>query len=362
MQHHRNFSLENIVAEIKGIVYEESWKNIGGYEKLYAVSTFGRIKKLGRWSKGKPRKWIADKIVAAVKTKRGYLRITLRKNGKKKGVFVHRLVGFAFIPLVEGKPDINHDTGIKTDNHVSQLEWCTPQENNEHGVRMGLLKRGINIKPYVKKGRSHVPKAYKKIIDINTGKTYNSALELSAETGMLIKTIRRMLSGERINRTPYRYVGMESVLKKPVDRKEYSPIGVFDMNWKLVKRFEYKSEAADFVGCKPTDINSFLKGEQSMVKGHKFKMVGYDESFIEPTPFIPYVRPPKKIKVKKPASPPKEVVKYEVDGNEIQRFGSIGDAAKSINEEKKAFRNALRRNKRGYYKGFIYKIVEECNT
>lgn len=348
--------------EIGGITYEECWSDVDTHVGIYKISSFGRLKRLGYYLKSGM--WKPDRILLASTGRRGrnagYLKATLRnrvRGIKPRIESIHRLVGFAFVPLVSGKTHINHKDGNKLNNHYTNLEWCTPQENNEHGVKMGLLKRGRNIKPYVRKGRAHVPRRYKKIIDITTNEIYESAEKLSAKIGITVKRIRRMLSGERLNKTQYRYVGMESVFKKPVDRKEYSPIGVFNAKWELVQRFEYKSEAAKFVGCMVTDINSFLAGKRSIVKGYKFKMVNYDDSFIEPIPFVHYVRPPKKIKPKNAATPPKEVVRYEISGEESQRFSSIGDAARSINEDKKAFRNALRRNKRGYYKGFIYKIV-----
>ena len=68
-------------------------------------------------------------LIKPSKTKEGYMRITLFKNGKRKNCRVHRLLATAFIPNPENKPFIDHINGIKDDNRLENLRWVTNKEN-----------------------------------------------------------------------------------------------------------------------------------------------------------------------------------------------------------------------------------------
>lgn len=70
--------------------------------------------------------------------KYGYLRIRI----KGKIYSQHRLIAEAFILNLENKPQINHKNGIKSDNRIENLEWCSPSENVQHAIINGLIKRG----------------------------------------------------------------------------------------------------------------------------------------------------------------------------------------------------------------------------
>ena len=95
----------------------EIFKDIEGFED-YQVSSWGRVynKKSGEY------------LRPEVHCK-GYLRVDLFKDKKRYHKKIHRLVGEAFIPNPDGKPQINHIDGNNQNNSVSNLEWVTNQEN-----------------------------------------------------------------------------------------------------------------------------------------------------------------------------------------------------------------------------------------
>ena len=99
----------------------EQWRDIEGYDGMYQVSDLGRVRSRysGEWRVLKPRN-----------NGTGYLLVSLYRNGKQKQSYVHRLVASAFIPNDdETKNQINHINECKSENRVSNLEWCSAQYN-----------------------------------------------------------------------------------------------------------------------------------------------------------------------------------------------------------------------------------------
>ena len=117
-------------------VMNEIWKDINGYERLYQVSNFGRVKSFPRFGTIK-----RERILKLHLSKYGYLSACLCKGNKKELKRVNRLVAFAFITNENNLLEVNHIDGNKLNNCVENLEWCTNSENKVHAYKIGLLSR-----------------------------------------------------------------------------------------------------------------------------------------------------------------------------------------------------------------------------
>ena len=111
---------------------QEQWKPIQEFNGEYEVSNLGRVRSMKRY------KGVVGRIMPQTIQRTGYYAVTFHMNNKAYCRKVHRLVIEAFTPNPDNLPTINHIDGNKLNNHVSNLEWCTYQENMQHAVRTGL--------------------------------------------------------------------------------------------------------------------------------------------------------------------------------------------------------------------------------
>ncbi len=112
---------------------EEIWKDIKDFEGLYQISNLGRVKSLERIDKSNH--LVKEKILKIFKTRNGYLKVVLCKNGKQKNYDIHRLVAQAFITNPDNLPQVNHKDENKENNCVWNLEFCSCSYNTNYGTR-----------------------------------------------------------------------------------------------------------------------------------------------------------------------------------------------------------------------------------
>ena len=112
---------------------EKDFVPIKGFESEYKINRKGQILSL-----------LTDQYASVSVDSKGYLKVTLHKDGHAHTKRVHILVAEAFIPNPDNLPVVNHIDGNKQNPAVTNLEWTTFSENTQHAHRTGLIKKTSN--------------------------------------------------------------------------------------------------------------------------------------------------------------------------------------------------------------------------
>lgn len=111
-------------------------KDVKGYEGLYLIDSLGNVVSCPRVQ---GTHFVNKYRIIGTKTNRlGYKEVALCKDGKMKTVLLHRLIALHFIENPDNLPCVNHKNGIKADNRLENLEWCTKSQNTKHAYDNNL--------------------------------------------------------------------------------------------------------------------------------------------------------------------------------------------------------------------------------
>lgn len=167
----------------------EKWSKIDGFD-YYRISNHGKVKSLARTIKRSNNTYmrIKERILKTYINQNGYEIAVIQKGKKGKHLQVHRLIALAFIPNPKNKPFVNHINGIKTDNRLINLEWCTRSENEKHAHRIGL-------KSCAGENHSQSILTRAQVLHIRSRKGCESISNLAKSHGVSYSCIKGILSG-----------------------------------------------------------------------------------------------------------------------------------------------------------------------
>ena len=148
---------------------------------------------------------LTNKILKPSRLKTGYICVGLRKDGKSYTVRLHRLLAKAFIPNIENKPHVDHINGVRDDNRLENLRWCTNKENQNFELarinNSSALKGKKQTKESVEKRAKTLQKSIGKKVNqfaldgsfIRSFKSFNEAARI---TGVWEASIRNCCIGK----------------------------------------------------------------------------------------------------------------------------------------------------------------------
>ena len=143
--------------------------------------------------------------ITARKDRKGYMTVAITlSNGKRITTGLHRVLSTIFIDNPEDKPEVNHINGIKDDNRLENLEWCTRSENQRHAFDNGLQtisscnKNGNSQGSLLPQSKIDEGTVYEIRVKRLQGITYP---ELSKEYEISVGNLEKMVSPTRKTRT-----------------------------------------------------------------------------------------------------------------------------------------------------------------
>lgn len=157
---------------------DEIWKPVvGRFANAYEVSNIGRVRRRDTQRE------------VAQQPNNGYRYVSLYLPFARQNASVHRLVAFAFIPLIKGKNCVDHINECRHDNRVENLRWCTHAEN------MFFARRRIRLTRCRGEGsgRSKLAAGQVQFIRLNWSTT--TAVGLAEATGVSHTSIGNIMSG-----------------------------------------------------------------------------------------------------------------------------------------------------------------------
>jgi len=129
----------------------EIWKPVVGFENIYSVSNFGRVRREKTLRILKPNLW-----------RNTYPSVLLSNKSIHKKYRIHVIVTRAFLGQRPKGTGVNHKDGVKTNNRLENLEYISPSENSRHAVNLGLIPAPSNYlwastRTQCKRGHALIP-------------------------------------------------------------------------------------------------------------------------------------------------------------------------------------------------------------
>ena len=247
---------------------KEIWKDVTGFEEAYQVSNYGRIKRKKRTDSHN--KTHEERIMSPTIYRNGYMNVDLRMNNKSRRVSVHRLVAETFIENPLNLPQVNHKDENKTNNHVSNLEWCTAQYNIRYnnGVerrRSTIIEKSNKVCKYSLEGE--FIEEFKCPTD--------AALSVNGSVGEILSCcchLPHSISHKGFlwrfsSECGYNKIEPYRIKKSSLCRR----VGQYTSNGEFIQYFDSVQKSAEHVNAQPSNIRRCCKGLTQTCMGFRWR-------------------------------------------------------------------------------------------
>lgn len=251
-----------------GVDVREVWKDVKGYEGLYAVSNLGNI--YSYYMKKQKKQSIR---------KDGYKFVVLKKNGKQKYMMVHRLVAEAFIPNPENLPMINHKDENPLNNCIDNLEWCTALYNNTYNDVHIKRGKSLSKKVYAYDEYGSLYGVYDSTYDIankfgmsNSNVTTVCNSDYRTFNGLVLsyKELSEQEVLDRFERNKIRKNISENI-GEYIKQTKSKTVNQYDLKGNFICSYPSTQEAGRQLGFSSSAIASVCRGEHKQTHGFKFE-------------------------------------------------------------------------------------------
>lgn len=221
----------------------------------------------------------------------------------------HQLVMRVFEgPPPDGKPYVNHIDGNKSNNELSNLEWCSAEENMKHAA---TLDNSIGC-PIIQLD-----------LDGNVIKEFNMISEAASELGIIFSSISGVLNGKTITAGGFKWKYSDDSknhkIREDSIKKEVCQLSLDN---KIIKTFKSGTEAANEIGISSTSIYKCANDKQITAGGFKWKWAKESENTIFPNE--------------------REIYQLSLTDEVIKKYSSDTEAAKETGLKRDKIRLCLR--------------------
>ena len=248
----------------------EVWKDVEGYEGIYQASNLGRVKSLSRLIEYKDgRSYTSkEKLMSPVLNSDGYPHTRFNVSGRGKSVKIHRLVAQAFVDNPHGYVEVNHIDEDKSNNHYTNLEWCTRKENMNHGTIKERTRNHPNIVKRLEESKVAIIG-----IHIETEKEIRfESISEADKNGFPRRNVGAAITG--YDKSCRGYVWLkEKECTEELKQEKLKPFRIkikqLDDDGNLINAFDEINQAGKFVGVHPSNISRAISKNRKC-KGYKW--------------------------------------------------------------------------------------------